>query len=158
MTAAAFESTRVASECTRQVDVAAALAAYTGATLANAVRSAERRHRARVWQAAVPNGLVAPQEFAALSADATRPESYTRTDGTTFALMGWKYIVTVTATWGGGNVVLQDANSVARLTWTSDGTQTIELPYGTYSFAITTATGVTATVKNATYTDGVSSI
>jgi hypothetical protein len=274
MTQAAYDNTRILSEGTKQADIAAAFATQTGAAQAAAVRSAERRHRARVWAAALPNGLTAVQEFSALQADPAPPDKFTRTDNTAFTLNGWKYNVTIAANFGtfatstvtnatkptagntftvgsqvytfqdtiaqaydvfigatdataltnlaaainangtvgtqyyagtlantkvtatagattlvltaitagtGGNaltvagttagqtynpgtallagavngtIALNDSNSSARLTFTQNATQSIELPYGTYALALTNSSGMTATITAGVYSDG----
>jgi hypothetical protein len=65
-----------------------------------------------------------------------------------FTLRGGNYGVTVHATWGGGNVVLQrrtaDGSTFinALTAFTVDGYANADLPGGTYQFAITTATAV----------------
>jgi hypothetical protein len=271
----AYDNIRIASEGQKQSDISAAYASLTGAAQANAVRSAERRHRARVWQAAGPNGMVATQEFAELQANRAPTENFTRTDTTTFNLLGWKYQIAIAANFGtfaastvtnatkptagdtftvgsqvytfqdtiaapfdvfigatdatalanlaaailatanvgglqyfagttpntkvtatstattlvlnaitagaGGNaltvagttagqsynpgsallagavngtIALNDANSSARMTFTQNATQTIELPYGTYAFALTNSSGMTATIATGNYSDG----
>jgi len=65
-----------------------------------------------------------------------------------FTLRGGSYGITVHATFGGGNVVLQRLAADAS-TWinvvtalTADGFATTNLPAGSYRFGITTATGV----------------
>jgi hypothetical protein len=75
-----------------------------------------------------------------------------------FALMGGRYVMAAIATWGGGNVALQmlaadgstwvapmniagSANSL-----TANGSATLDLSPGQYRIAVTTATGVYATV------------
>ena len=65
-----------------------------------------------------------------------------------FKLRGGNYTVTAHATWGGGNVVLQrlaaDASTYVNVitALTADGCASVNLPGGTYRFAVTTATGV----------------
>lgn len=65
-----------------------------------------------------------------------------------FTLHGGQYGVTVTATFGGGNVTLQrlaadGATYVTCLTaFTAAGYATVNLPPGTYRFAVTTAAAV----------------
>jgi hypothetical protein len=65
-----------------------------------------------------------------------------------FTLRGGSYGITVHATFGGGNVVLQRL-AADGATWvnvitalTADGFASTNLPNGTYRFGITTATGV----------------
>lgn len=66
----------------------------------------------------------------------------------TFPLRGGNYAVTVHATFGGGSVTLQrqaadGSTMVTCLTaFTADGYATVNLPSGTYDFAVATATGV----------------
>lgn len=66
----------------------------------------------------------------------------------TFTLKGGQYAVTVHATWGGGSVTLQrqatdGSTMVTCLTaFSADGYATVNLPSGTYSLTIATATGV----------------
>lgn len=77
-------------------------------------------------------------------------QSYSNISATTaaFTLAAGNYGVTVTATFGGGNVTLQrlaaDASTwVTCLTaFTAAGYATVLLPSGSYRFSITTATGV----------------
>jgi hypothetical protein len=69
-----------------------------------------------------------------------------------FTLTGGQYGVTVTATFGGGNVTLQrlaadGSTYVTCLTaFTAAGYASVYLPPGTYQVAITTATGVYADI------------
>jgi hypothetical protein len=67
-----------------------------------------------------------------------------------FTLLGGKYGLDVSATFGGGNVQLQML-SVDNQTWvnvgssiTTNGASTYDLPPGQYQIAITTATAVYA--------------
>lgn len=69
-----------------------------------------------------------------------------------FTLLGGTYCVTVMATWGGGNVQFNVLGGDGA-TWiplmaafTSNGFASIDLPSGQYQLAITTATGVYASV------------
>lgn len=70
-----------------------------------------------------------------------------------FALGAGLYGITVTATFGGGNVVLQrlaadGATYVPVITaLTAAGYATVSLPPGTYKLAITTATAVYADIS-----------
>jgi hypothetical protein len=76
--------------------------------------------------------------------------SFTNISATTaaFTLPPGNYGVTAKATWGGGNVALQrraadNSTYVTCLTaFTADGYATVNLPAGTYRFAVTTATAV----------------
>jgi hypothetical protein len=65
-----------------------------------------------------------------------------------FTLRGGQYAVTVNATFGGGSITLQKLSNdsttlVTCLTaFTAAGYATVNLPNGTYSLTIATATGV----------------
>lgn len=68
-----------------------------------------------------------------------------------FFLKGGKYLLVVTATWGGGNVVLQRLHNDGA-TWvpvhtalTANGIANVDIAYGQYRWAVTTATAVYAT-------------
>jgi hypothetical protein len=156
MTQTDFDNTRYLSEMTKQVDIAAAMTNLTGAAQAAAVRSAERRHLARIWQAAASNGLSAAQQYAELHADPLPPENVVRTDGTAFNLLGWTYNITLAATFGGGDTIsVLNADSGSVADFTENGTQTVELPYGAYTLSIPeTSSGVTCTISVGTYSDG----
>lgn len=72
---------------------------------------------------------------------------------TQFALLGGTYGVTATATWGGGNVVL-NILSADGSTWVpaiiaiaANGFAVVNLPAGQYQLAITTATAVYMTIS-----------
>lgn len=81
---------------------------------------------------------------------ATDAQHFTNISATTaaFALIGGKYGVSYSATWGGGSVTLQilggdGATWVAALSnFTANGYSTVDLPPGQYRFAVTTATAV----------------
>ncbi len=69
-----------------------------------------------------------------------------------FALDGGLYELAAVATWGGGNVQLQQLGPDGS-TWlnvgtdlTANGVTTMDCPPGTYQLAVTTATGVTASI------------
>lgn len=65
-----------------------------------------------------------------------------------FRLVGGAYGMTVHAgTWGGGSVTLQrlacdNSTYISVQSFTADGFASLNLPDGTYQFAIATATGV----------------
>lgn len=67
-----------------------------------------------------------------------------------FQLDGGKYAIEVTATWGGGNVVLQRLSAdgstylPVHTAFTANNLTTADLPRGTYRWAVTTATAVYA--------------
>lgn len=69
-------------------------------------------------------------------------------DTAAFVLLGGYYGFTVSATWGGGSVVLKvlmpDGTTyiAASPTYAADDTDVFALPAGTYKIAITTATAV----------------
>lgn len=65
--------------------------------------------------------------------------------------LGGRYGLDVSATWGGGSVILnklsQDGSTwiaVLPATFTTNGSQLVDLPVGAYQLAITTATAVYA--------------
>lgn len=64
-----------------------------------------------------------------------------------FTLLGGEYALTVHATWGGGNTVLNalalDGSTEVQVlpAFTADGFASIDLPAGSYQLVITTATG-----------------
>lgn len=70
----------------------------------------------------------------------------------TFRLLGGLYALTVVATWGGGNLVMNilgpdGTTYVAVLpAITSNGFAVLSLPKGAYEFVVTTATGVYAKI------------
>ncbi len=69
-----------------------------------------------------------------------------------FTLLGGSYHISMKATWGGGNVVLQmlgpDGSTYlpVHTALTADGVSSANLPPGTYRWAVTTATAVYAQV------------
>jgi hypothetical protein len=69
-------------------------------------------------------------------------------DTADFTARGGLYGLSVSATWGGGNVTIsrKDRNNVyipmLSSALTANGYQAIYLPSGTYKIAVTTATGV----------------
>lgn len=70
-----------------------------------------------------------------------------------FNLFGGNYALEVAATFGGGNVALQrlaadGATWVQVFNFTANGYNQLNLPPGSYRFAVTTATGVYAEVKS----------
>ena len=156
MTQTDFNNTAYLSEITKQVEISAATANLMGAAQAAAVRSAERRHLARLWQAARPNGLSASQQYAELHADPPPPEKIVRTDGTAFNLVGWTYNIALAATFGDGDTIsVLNADSGAAVDFTEAGTQTVELPYGAYTLSIPeTSSAVTCTITTGVYSDG----
>jgi len=90
-----------------------------------------------------------------MSGAATQTVNFSNIAATTaaFALLGGKYALTVTATFGGGNVQLQIL-SLDGSTWlnvgssvTTAGVSTNDIPAGQYRLSITTATAVFASVS-----------
>ena len=65
-----------------------------------------------------------------------------------FSLKGGQYAVTAHGTWGGGSLTLQrlaaDGSTFVNClsAFTADGYATVNLPNGTYKFAVVTATGI----------------
>jgi hypothetical protein len=72
-----------------------------------------------------------------------------------FKLSGGRYMVVVHATWGGGNVTLQ-VLALDGVTWitspiaqfTADAASVSDLGPGQYRFAVTTATGIYASIDS----------
>jgi hypothetical protein len=70
------------------------------------------------------------------------------TDVGPYPLLGGVYAISMAATWGGGNVALQQlmpdgSTYLAILTaFTADGSALVDLPPGTYKLAVTTATAL----------------
>ncbi len=69
-------------------------------------------------------------------------------DTINFYLIGGRYGITATATWGGGSVTFE-VLAADGTTWltaatalTADGTALVDLPPGQYRFAVATATAV----------------
>ena len=137
------------SESQRQSDVAAAEANFAGVT--KAIATADRAHFGRVLASAFKNSMNAPNVLQAWRAAPPANDAHTATDTTTFHLDGGRYLVTATATWGGGTVTLQDSLGATFATFTADGSVTVDLRYGTYALTIATATGVSVTVKTKPY-------
>jgi hypothetical protein len=149
----AFAASVSLSEGIRQADAAAGRLNLTGANLQTALRSADRAHHARVVAAAGLNSMTAPNHHAALVSDPAPQEAFTRSDTTAMILNGGRYIVAVAGTFGGGGgtVILADAAGNVFATFTDNGIAVVDLRYGTYAFALTNVTGLTATVKTGTY-------
>lgn len=139
------------SEGLRQSDITAALANFTGDDLPKAIKSADRSHLGRVLISAHTNSQPAGLALEAWRGFARADENHTATDTTSFHLEGGHYLVTATATWGGGTVTLVDSNSNVFATFTANGSATVDLRYGTYALTIDTATGVSVTVKTTPY-------
>jgi hypothetical protein len=159
MTEAALNTTRNLSEMTKQADFAAAYANLTGAAQGIAIRSAERRHRARIFEATrAANGVSAVGELNEIIHDPQPEENVTATDATPFTLVGGRYVVSATATWGGGTVTLQNAAGETFASFTQNDSATINVRYGSYLLAIVTASGVTVTIAKGHYSDGSASI
>jgi hypothetical protein len=155
-----LQDTITASNGTLQDDMSRAMAAYTGAELGVAIRSAERAHRGRIFEATrAATGITATGEMNEIIRDPQRNENVAATDATPFTLVGGRYIVSATATWNDtGTVTLQDAAGETFATFTDDGSATVNLRYATYSLAIDTAIDVSVTISRGSYTDGVASI
>ena len=71
-----------------------------------------------------------------------------------FQLLGGQYALAATATWGGGSVELEfladDGSTyipVPNSNLTADGIAVFSAPPGTYKLAVTTATGVYASLR-----------
>jgi len=91
-----------------------------------------------------------------MGATATQSFQFSNISATTaqFNVKGGKYGLTVTATFGGGNVQLQTL-SLDGSTWlpvgsaiTANGFTTMDIPPGPYRLAITTATAVFAALTS----------
>lgn len=151
---AAFASAATLSESIRQADVGVANATLSGATLQAAIDGAHRGHHGRVVAAATLNNMNAPNHRQALLAlNAKLPkENFSESDTTAFTLVGGRYVVAVTGTFGGsGLVTLVNAGGETFASFAANGTVTLDLKYGVYNFTVTDTTGLTAIVKNGVF-------
>jgi hypothetical protein len=151
----AFQAAEAVSASILQNDIGVAKAAgLSFAALQTALDGAHRGHHGRVAAAAKSNNMAAPAHRDALiELDCKLPkENFSRSDATTMTLVGGRYIVTVAGTFGGsGLVTMVNAGGEVFASFAANGTATVDLKYGLYSFGITDTTGLTATVKNGTY-------
>lgn len=146
-----FNDARTNAEMRRQESVAIATATLTGAAQQAAVMSATHTYWNTVLAAGTQYHVHAEAARNALLEKPVPQERVTATDTTPFALYGGRYVVTATATWGGGTVALVDADSNVVATFTENAVATVNLRYGTYALTIDTATGVSVVVKTGTY-------
>jgi hypothetical protein len=151
MSEAAFNASANTAEMERQGNF---LAAETSGNFNKATESALHHYRAKVLLAAATNSMSAPNVLSAIEQGPSRPqEAISRSDNTAFNLYGGRYVIAVAATWNDtGTVTLTDPNGAAIAVWSADGSKTLDLRYGEgWTFAIDTATGVTATVETGAY-------
>lgn len=141
------------SQSQRASEIAAAVAGFADDELARAVASANRTHMARVVAAAAACGMSSPNAYDCLrSYNPYVAETINVTDDTIFVLEGWRYSITVSATFAeGGTVRLIARGDVVWATFTESGTITMELPYGNFRFVAADATDLQAQITSATY-------